>query len=524
LRDSAESADSLEMTIDLAVALAHPAGEQSEIEEWSAIADTFGGRVHVEWDAGEPVTPLGQLPFFVEYLKQGGLFDGWVADCPLSFTSPNAPRKRDVLGTLLLSVLAGHQRYAHITALRCDPVNPPLLGMRKVVSEDAVRRGLAKIDETAGMDWLQAHLDYCVSPLLQEPWVLDVDTTIKPLYGTQEGAVVGYNPRKPGRPSHCYHTYMMSTLRLVLSVDVQPGDQHNVKHASDGLWSLLDRLGRSRWPALLRGDSHWGNEPVMARAEREGMPYLFRLRATRNVNRALQKAMLERDWTDAGQGWQGKETSLRLMGWSRQRRVILLRRKLDRPLAVVDRTHPALPQLSFAEVAGKREVWEYAALVTSLHSEILTLGQLYRDRADCENGFDELKNQWGWGGFTTQDLKRCRLLARSVALIYNWWSLFVRLADPVHQREAITSRPLLLQAIARQTRHAGQVTLTISSAHGERHKARRAYVRVAGFFARLRQTAEQMDPVQRWYRILSEALRRFLHGRQLIPPARLEPA
>src|SRR3954449_2926227 len=62
----------------------------------------------------------------------------------------------------------GHQRYAHITALRCDPVNPPLLGMRKVVSEDAVRRGLAKIDETAGMDWLQAHLDYCVSPLLQD--------------------------------------------------------------------------------------------------------------------------------------------------------------------------------------------------------------------------------------------------------------------------------------------------------------------------------------------------------------------
>jgi len=49
-----------------------------------------------------------------------------VADCPLLFTSPNAPRKRDVLGTLLLSVLAGHRRYAHVTALRCDAVNPPL--------------------------------------------------------------------------------------------------------------------------------------------------------------------------------------------------------------------------------------------------------------------------------------------------------------------------------------------------------------------------------------------------------------
>ena len=134
--------------------------------------------------------------------------------------------------------------------------------------------------------------------------------------------------------------------------------------------------------------------------------------------------------------------------------------------------------------------------VTSLDREILTLGQLYRDRADCENVFDELKNQWGWGGFTTQDLTRCRLLAGMVALIYNWWSLFVRLADPEHHREAITSRPLLLSAIARKTQHAGQVTLTISSTHGLRDKARHAYVRIAGFLGGLRQTREQLNPLE----------------------------
>ena len=106
----------------------HPEGEQPEVEGWSAVADTYADRVHVEWDTTAPVTPFGQMPFFIEYLKQGGLFDGWVADCPLSPSSPNAPRKRDLLGTVLLSVLAGHRRYAHITALRCDPVNPPLLG------------------------------------------------------------------------------------------------------------------------------------------------------------------------------------------------------------------------------------------------------------------------------------------------------------------------------------------------------------------------------------------------------------
>ena len=119
----------------------------------------------------------------------------------------------------------------------------------------------------------------------------------------------------------------------------------------------------------------------------------------------------------------------------------------------------------------------------------------------------------GLGRLHHADLKRCRLLVRSVALIYNWWSLFVRLADPQHHREAITSRPLLLTALARRTHHAGQVRLTVSSAHGEQHLARRAYLRIAGFMARLRQSAEQLDALGRWYRILSEALRHYLSRR-----------
>ena len=99
---------------------------------------------------------------------------------------------------------------------------------------------------------------------------------------------------------------------------------------------------------------------------------------------ALERAMREANWKDAGQGWEGKETALRLMGWSRQRRIIMLRRKLRGDLAIAETTQAGQPRLSFAEIDGSGEVWEYAALVTSLSDEILTLGQLYRDRADCE--------------------------------------------------------------------------------------------------------------------------------------------
>jgi hypothetical protein len=55
-------------------------------------------------------------------------------------------------------------------------------------------------------------------------------------------------------------------------------------------------------------------------------------------------------------------------------------------------------------------------------------------------------------------------------------------------------------------------------------KARRAYVRIAGFLTELLENAEQLDTLERWYRILSEALRHFLHGRQLQPPLCLRSA
>ena len=75
--------------------------------------------------------------------------------------------------------------------------------MTKVASEDSVRRGLERIGPEDGASWLHGHLDDTVRPLLSEPWVLDCDTTIKPLYGHQEGAVVSYNPKKPGPPLAC---------------------------------------------------------------------------------------------------------------------------------------------------------------------------------------------------------------------------------------------------------------------------------------------------------------------------------
>ncbi len=257
---------------------------------------------------------------------------------------------------------------------------------------------------------------------------------------------MGYNPHTPGRPSHTYHTYFVANLPLVLDVEVQPGNKTASKHSSPGLWEMLGRIPRAHWPAFIRGDRDWGTEANMARAEQKGVDYLFKLRLTSRVKKLIERLMRGAAWTDAGQGWQGAEARLRLSGWSRPRRAVVLRRRINKDLAVVDQSNPQQLRLSFAEFTDEAIVYEYAVLVTSLREEILTVAQLYRDRADCENPFDELKNHRGWGGFTTRDLKRCRFMARITALVYNRSSLFVRLADPNQHSEAITSRPLLLHS------------------------------------------------------------------------------
>ena len=109
-------------------------------------------------------------------------------------------------------------------------------------------------------------------------------------------------------------------------------------------------------------------------------------------------------------------------------------------------------------------------------------------------------------------------MARLIGLVYNWWTLYVRLADPDHHREALTTRSLLLNAVARQTRHAGQTRLRVTSSHGRREHVKAALQSIADFFARLKKTAEQLTDAERWLCILSQALRKYLRGRKLQPP------
>ena len=130
--------------------------------------------------------------FFFQFLDAGDRWKTLLANCPLAYSGNRGSGKLNVIGTALLSILCGHWRYAHINSVRGDTVNAGLLGMDRIVSEDVVRSALKRLDEPRTLEWLRGHILACISPVLSLPWILDIDTTVKCLYGHQEGAQIGY--------------------------------------------------------------------------------------------------------------------------------------------------------------------------------------------------------------------------------------------------------------------------------------------------------------------------------------------
>ncbi|MEP6935964.1 MAG: hypothetical protein ABI988_18825 [Nitrospirota bacterium] len=96
-------------------------------------------------------------------------------------------------------------------------------------------------------------------------------------------------------------------------------------------------------------------------------------------------------WEEAGQGWEGGTDRLTRSGWSRTRRVIVLRRILIGERLMTEKDDDqALFDFMERDVPTKRD--EYAVLSTSIAHEILTLAHLSRNRADAEHNFDELRH------------------------------------------------------------------------------------------------------------------------------------
>ncbi len=411
--------------------LVHPSGE-GELDFKFLPA---GGRFHL-CGSDETLTAYGGLVAWDHFLERCGVLAELARDYPLPRTSPNATPVIDILKAFSLNRLVGGTRFAHCRRLRDDTAVARITGMHKgrPCGEDAFRRP-GEPPEAAQVETWFAPAGQMIHHAMPPNAVADRDSTVVVRHGKQEDAATGYNPQKPGRPSHHPPACVIGGTRLCLHMEWRKGNT-----VSAGGWiGAMEKVRRGP-PARHRirpnrGDTGFGREPIMARHEQgkgKRPSHLFKLKPTANVKKAIAAV----PWDD----WQGKsneglvqpvELEPKLHGWSRGCRIIVERTL--KPL------NPS-PQGSFWKQC-EEDPGAHVTNPTPEEAGAFQVVQPCRRRADAENVFDELKNQWGFAGFCSQKAVVSQSSARMLLLVYNPWSLFVRvLKNQGGHTEAIKSR------------------------------------------------------------------------------------
>jgi hypothetical protein len=233
---------------------------------------------------------------------------------------------------------------------------------------------------------------------------------------------------------------------------------------------------------LNRGDLGLGHDAIMSWHEEapERPRYLFKLKLTNLVRSALCRVR-EDEWQGSAsyESCQMAEGHIQLTGWKSPRRVIFAR-----------------TLLGVIRAASNAEFWdrnkhEFAVYVTNLPESIncWQIQDLYRKRADTENVFDELKNQWGFSGFCAKSRSTTELAARLLLLVYNLWTLFVRFIVPQKHTEAKRGRRWFLLIAARLVESGRQKELQVSIKGGWADQLRDGYTRITEW---IRTTAPQL--------------------------------
>jgi hypothetical protein len=190
---------------------------------------------------------------------------------------------------LLLDVaVAGGQRVFDLEMLAADPLFVHLAG-GSVPSIDILYDDLRRFDPQALENLEEVVSNHGAAPLRElrpSEVFLDIDTTVTPLFGEQEGALPGPNPRYHGRPS--YHPILahIAQTGTIVGARLRPGDTGLGELDVEDIEQWLDRTrAASGESALLtvRIDAGGDCAAILRAVDDKGAWFLVKMKQTPNL-------------------------------------------------------------------------------------------------------------------------------------------------------------------------------------------------------------------------------------------------
>jgi hypothetical protein len=406
------------------------------------------------------VTPFGGLASFIAFLQQRGLATRLQQQLPWALTSPNAIPLAHTLTAFLISVICGARRFAHTEMARADRALHALLGLPRWPGADTVRALFHRFTQGTIQSfwrplwvWLLGML-----PVPTTGFSLDLDSTVFQRAGHQQGAAKGYNPRRPGRKSHHPLLAVLAEVPFVLHGWLRSGNTSAARGAVAFLQEALALLPAGITIRCVRADSGFFEEALVAFLEQRSLPYLVVARMTPHLKR---RAAALRDWQAVDEDYAVNEFRAQLMGWSVERRFVVVRERVREDKEAVGRRLLEVPGYTF-------RMW-----VTNRTDGPLELWRDYKGRATVEQRIEELKNDLAADDFCTQDFWATEAAFLAVLFAFNLLSLYQHAATPAtgyRQPATLRATVFLCGAILGRSGHTRVLHLSAAWGGLDKHK------------------------------------------------------
>ena len=399
------------------------------------------------------VTPFGGIAVFISFLDKIGFAEAVRRHMPIRWGSPNHIDPTATFTAFLMSVLVGARRFAHAGLLRGDRALHALLGMNRFPTDDTIRNlfrafGMGEVQRfyEPMAEWLMQRL-----PSREDGYALDLDSTVFERYGKQEGSLKGHNPRKHGRPSHHPLLAVLSEAHFLLHGWLRSGNCGTSRGVEEFLKEALALLGQRVKIRLLRADSGFFDDKLLSFLEQRLLPYIVVAKLTPWVKRAAQRV---EQWTMLDDDYAAGEFRLKLLGWSVERRFVVIREQVREGRDSVGRRVIDVPGYTFR------------VFVTNYDAAPQEIWRDYNRRADMENRIAELKHDLGADGFCLQQFFATEAAFRAVLLLFNLLSEFQRAADLPVYRAPATIRTQILTCGAILGRSGRRLVIHLSTSWG----------------------------------------------------------
>jgi hypothetical protein len=211
---------------------------------------------------------------------------------------------------LLDASVAGAQRVFDLEMLAADPLFVHLAG-GSVPSIDILYDDLRRFDARALEDLEGLVAEHGLAPVRERRLAeleLDIDTTVTPLFGEQEGARPGPNPRYRGRPS--YHPILARVAQTgtVIGARLRPGDTGLGALDVEDIEQWLDRTRAAAGKDALitvRIDAGGDCAAILRAIDDKGAWFLVKMKQTPNLIGAVWAASR---WTTVDRDAMGEPT------------------------------------------------------------------------------------------------------------------------------------------------------------------------------------------------------------------------